>query len=368
MKFIRPIGAVTKTIYYTKDLLQQFATLVGDNNQTYYPESTQKSRWSILRDNLWWMVKNQELNRFYYVYGLDIKDQQKARGVIGYRRFRSMRNAANLKPKGLNFNYACIMRDKFVFGQFLKSLGFSTPRNIALLDKKGVTWLHTMQRHSYDQFVQHAHSTVNGFCKKLRGIRGEGAFPLRIENGKLFSGDLEISISELSQKVDGTYLLQERLTQHADMARLHPESINTIRLVTFNNDGNVELFFAAVRMGTSGRNVDNWNAGGIAVAVDMATGRLRDYGIMKACYGKRAETHPDSNIMFSGYQIPFFKESVELVCNVHRYMYGMHSVGWDVAITEQGPTLIEANEDWDGSFAMCSEENFKEKFLRMFEK
>jgi hypothetical protein len=368
MKFIRPLGAVTRKLFYTKDLLQQFATLVADSDQTYFPESTQKSRWSILRDHLWWMIKNQELNRFYYVYGLDLKHQRKASNVIGYRKFRRMRNATNLKPKGLNFNYACLMRDKFVFGQFLRSLGCSTPINIALLDKSGVTWLDNMQRDSYEDFVNRNDIKVNGFCKKLRGIRGEGAFPLRTESGKIYSGDQEISLNELTKKIEGSFLLQERLTQHPDMARLHPTSINTIRLVTFNNNGNVELFFAAIRMGTGGRNVDNWNAGGIAVAIDMKTGKLREHGIMKACYGRRAEQHPDTHITFSGYQLPFFKESVELVCNVHRYMYGMHSIGWDVAITENGPTLIEANEDWDGSFAMCSEENFKEKFLAMFEK
>ena len=59
--------------------------------------------------------------------------------------------------------------------------------------------------------------------------------------------------------------------------------------------------------------------------------------------------------MFNGYQ-------------TFRYLYGMHSIGWDVAITENGPAIIEANEDWDGSFAMCSEDCFRKKRLRMFNK
>lgn len=223
-----------------------------------------------------------------------------------------------------------------------------------------------MKRNNYHNLHLQNGMVVDGFCKKLRGIRGEGAFPLRIGGGKIHSGDQELTVTQLTQKIEGTYLLQKRLSQHPGMARLHPQSINTIRLVTFNNNGNVKLFFAAVRMGAAGRNVDNWNAGGIAVAVDMNTGTLRQHGIMKACFGRRTDIHPDTQIEFLGYPIPFFQESVELVCNVHRYLYGMHSIGWDVAITEDGPTIIEANEDWDGSFAMCSEENFKEKFYRMF--
>lgn len=368
MKLTRPFGAVTQKLFYTGNLLQQFALLVGNRDQTYYPEGIQKSRWNILKDHLLWVIKNREINRFYYVYGLDLKHQQKSKDVIGYRKFSQIRNRANLQPTGLNFNYACIMRDKFVFGQFLKSLGISTPNNIALLDRSGITWLNGMHNDTYNNLLQNIQQPVNGFCKKLRGIRGEGAFPLQLEPGKLFSGDHQITIDDLKNKIEGTYLLQERLTQHPGMARLHPESINTIRLVTFNNQGNIELFFAAIRIGANRRNVDNWNAGGIAVAVDKETGRLREYGVQKSCYGKRADVHPDTGITFSGYQIPFYKESVEMVKTVHRYLYGMHSIGWDVAITENGPTLIEANEDWDGSFAMCCEDNFKEKFLKMFEK
>jgi hypothetical protein len=368
MKLTRPITAITQKLYYTGNLIQQFTTLVSSRDQTYFPESAQKSKWSIFRDHLLWVIKNREINRFYYVYGLDRKHQRKSQDVIAYRHFRQLRNRANLQPEGLNFNYACLMRDKFVFGQFMKSLGIPTPKNIALLDTSGVSWLDNMKNSSYTTLLQQLDKPIDGFCKKLRGIRGEGAFPLSFINGKIYSGDNELSVDELKQKVEGTYLLQERLTQHPEMARLHPESINTIRLVTFNNQGNIELFFSAIRVGTNKRNVDNWNAGGIAIAVDMSTGKLRQHGIQKSCFGKRADTHPDTGITFLDYQIPFFKESVELVCTVHRYLYSLHSIGWDVAITENGPILIEANEDWDGSFAMCSEDNFKEKFLNMFEK
>jgi hypothetical protein len=368
MKLTQPFGAVTQKLYYTGDLIQQFARLVSNRNQTYFPESIQKSRWNILRDHLFWVIKNREINRFYYVYGLDRKHQKKSRDVIGYRRFSRLRNLANLQPEGLNFNYACLMRDKLIFGQFLKSLNIPTAKNIALLDQNGVTRLDTMKTDSFAAFLETLDKPIDGFCKKLRGIRGEGAFPLRIEQGRIYSGNKELSLPELNQKTEGTYLLQERIAQHPDMARLHQESINTIRLVTFNNHGKVELFFAAIRVGTNKRNVDNWNAGGIAVAIDKETGRLHQHGIQKSCYGKRADIHPNTGIAFMDYEIPYFKESVGLVCTVHRYLYGVHSIGWDVAITDKGPIVIEANEDWDGSFAMCSEDNFKEKFLRMFDK
>jgi hypothetical protein len=36
-------------------------------------------------------------------------------------------------------------------------------------------------------------------------------------------------------------------------------------------------------------------------------------------------------------------------------------------VSPTGPVLIEGNEDWDGSFAMAAEDNFKERFASMFQ-
>jgi hypothetical protein len=31
----------------------------------------------------------------------------------------------------------------------------------------------------------------------------------------------------------------------------------------------------------------------------------------------------------------------------HQLFYGLHSIGWDVCITEKGILLIEGNDNWD---------------------
>ncbi len=363
MKFHAPISAVAEKLSYTRKLFHDLNELVNDSSQTYFPDQQRKSRWSILRDQLLWIFRNKELNRYYYVYGLDRRYDKSSKEYLGYRKFRRMRDTANLHPKGLNFNYACIMRDKFVFGQFLKSLNIPTPKNIGLLNKQGITWIDGMKQTSYDQI---ARIDVDGFCKKLMGLKGEGAFALRTQNGEIFVGDKKLSVSALREKIQDEYLWQERVTQHHEMARLHPPSINTIRLLTFNNHGNIELFCGAMRIGTKGRPVDNWGAGGIAVGIDIATGTLRDYGKYKPGGGGRVYVHPNTGISLAGFKIPFYKESVKMVCDVHRYLYGIHSIGWDVAITENGPVLLEGNEGWDGSLNMSLEQNFKNRFLAMY--
>ena len=48
-------------------------------------------------------------------------------------------------------------------------------------------------------------------------------------------------------------------------------------------------------------------------------------------------------------QIPFFKEAVEMAKELHSKLYRIHSVGWDIAITQEGPIFIEGNSRWEVS-------------------
>ena len=42
------------------------------NEQSYYPEDNRKNKFSRLKDNLSWLIKNKEANRFYNLYGFDL--------------------------------------------------------------------------------------------------------------------------------------------------------------------------------------------------------------------------------------------------------------------------------------------------------
>lgn len=300
------------------------------------------------------------------MYWLDKKGNDCHHEKIGYRKFRRLRDTYNLKPEGVNFNYACLLHDKFVFGQFASSLQYPVPKNMALFANGQINWLDTMKTEPLGNLAADTTMKFDGFCKQLAGLQGQGAFPLRIESGKIYSGNKEITVEELKKKMKGRYVWQQRVYQHPAMSRLHPESVNTLRIITFNVDGRIEVFCAVLRMGVNGMPVDNWGAGGISISVDVETGLVKEEGFFKPGYGGRVKEHPNTGIRFLGYKIPFFKESLELIRSFHEHLYGIHSIGWDVAITEEGPVLIEANEDWDGSFAMSVEKDFKSRFLKMY--
>jgi hypothetical protein len=82
--------------------------------------------------------------------------------------------------------------------------------------------------------------------------------------------------------------------------------------------------------------------------VDPATGRLaKDYYGKPDHGGGRVQRHPDSGIEFEGWEVPFYFEAVAMAKELHRRLYGIRSIGWDIAIGPDGPVIIEGNDNWE---------------------
>jgi hypothetical protein len=90
--------------------------------------------------------------------------------------------------------------------------------------------------------------------------------------------------------------------------------------------------------------VDNYHAGGFASPIDIATGRVGP-GIAKDGF-ERVGAHPESGVRFEGMTLPFWDETLALVKRVAPFFYDLRTLGWDIAITNSGPMIIEANYLW----------------------
>jgi hypothetical protein len=190
---------------------------------------------------------------------------------------------------------------------------------------------------------------MDAFAKPSDGQLGNGIFSLKIMQNKISIDGKETSKDEvLNLLLSADYLIQERITQHPQISLLNSSTINSIRLQTvMDKDGNVHSFGAGLRIGRKGSSVDNWAKGGVFVGIDMDKGKLKEIGFLKPQYGTSVKEHPDTKIVFKDYVIPYYKEAEELAVKLHKYMYRCHSVGWDIAITENGPVFIEGNGLWE---------------------
>lgn len=141
----------------------------------------------------------------------------------------------------------------------------------------------------------------------------------------------------------GQTLLEEVLVQDPDMATLNPNSINTLRLITFYDAQTdvVHHLATALRMGNGGY-VDNFARGGMYTMVDE-NGVALYPALDKAADVYR--THPVTGIDIVGFAVPDYAAVRALIDDVARRVPDCPYVGWDVAITDNGPVLIEGNHD-----------------------
>lgn len=135
-------------------------------------------------------------------------------------------------------------------------------------------------------------------------------------------------------------LLEECVVQHPVMTELHPHSVNTCRVITLHKDGKTNVVAAYLRIG-NGKHVDNFNSGGMVVPIEEFTGEIIYPALDKA--GTLYDKHPLTDVSIKGFKIPLWDNVLSLVEKAGCVIPQVGLIGWDVAICEKGPLLIEGN-------------------------
>lgn len=137
-------------------------------------------------------------------------------------------------------------------------------------------------------------------------------------------------------------LVEECLEQHEILNEIYQNSVNTIRLVTVHRNGKSKVICSFFRTGKSGNYVDNFISGGLLTRVDIETGKLMFDAVDHE--GVIYSEHPDTKIKIKGFQLPMWSDCIEMALNAAAVIPQVGYVGWDIAVTPNGPALIEGNE------------------------
>ena len=192
-------------------------------------------------------------------------------------------------------------------------------------------------------------------AKPIDGGCGKGIEKIKVSNYQTLD-----EIYQYLTKEEFNFELEELIIQHPEVAKIYPDAINTVRIVTIvtTKDGksvltipkeerkNIELephiICAYFRIGNGGKCVDNFNSGGMVAPVDEKTGIVSQLAIdkLKNVY----EAHPQTGEKIKGFQFPYWKEALELCKMACQEIPEMGYAGWDVAFTPNGPLFVEGNE------------------------
>lgn len=262
-----------------------------------------------------------------------------------------------INPKG----YGNVTEDKGVFYHYCMGAGISVPRLYAVFDpitgwtpngellndKNG--WIRFFQNDVPDGIV----------IKPSRGVQGKSVYILdRIQGAftdnssqRYSAGDL-IDVLATNTEFD-RFIIQEKLGNHPDLIELTgTAALQTVRIVTgIDRSGDVLIFFAAHKLVGGSNALDRFACG--TVGNYLAELSVDQGRIVKVLTGTEGgfelavlETHPKTGCSFIDFQVPYWQAVRHMVIDAAQKFLPIRTIGWDVAITPDGPVIIEGNTDW----------------------
>ncbi|NLD20498.1 MAG: carboxylate--amine ligase [Clostridiales bacterium] len=144
-------------------------------------------------------------------------------------------------------------------------------------------------------------------------------------------------------KKQGFGTIEDVIENHPDIAKIYPYSVNTLRIITIiDGKGVPHAIYAVFKMGINGRVVDNY---GLHGPLDLETGKFMfpaHSGLTTA--GIHYTKHPYSDTPLVGMKVPYAIEALRFAEKAALVVPQIRYIGWDVAITPNGPVIIEGND------------------------
>lgn len=333
--------AIVTALFVWPLLLLGTAAWFTYQNGSIVERRTGRSVFAQLGDQILIYVRHGILPPWYYVFSLyDGEIRKQARGFI---------NRFEVKPGGIyrlvNASGTTLLDNKSLFAVHCESAGL--PAAPVLLE---------VQPGDEPEEIERQLPRRSIFVKPVRGKGGRGAERWDYDEGAYQrpSGE-RLGAPELAQRLTrlsklGPLLVQPRLLTHPAIEDLSTGALLTVRVLTcLNEEGDPELIAAGLCMAVGANvTINNLHAGGISASVDGETGILgpaSDLGLdVRLGWIKR---HPQSGALIEGRTLPMWDQVVSLALRAHRSFSGTRIVGWDIAILQDGPCLIEGNSGPD---------------------
>ena len=165
-------------------------------------------------------------------------------------------------------------------------------------------------------------------------------------------------------------IIQPWLKNHPSVAMFSARGLCTLRVVTnFATEmSKPECLVSIWRMPVGASHLDSFSTGGIAAAVSES-------GYLGPAIGMNASTgtlthHPTTNAPILDEQLRHWREMVKLAFTAHEKFRVPNSIGWDIALVDEGPIILEGNTSWGADVAqMPSNLPLGEtKFVELFDK
>jgi hypothetical protein len=317
-----------------------------------FNDSRRKSIFKIIYELLNYYFKNKDLPRFYFANMIHRKD------VINYLDYYiGIKEFQKIRKLVIDSGLVTFLENKVLFYHHYKDSNLKLPKHLGynfgdkFYFQNGV---HYIRNHnSFCNFIEDVmvkNSSSSIFIKPIVGFGGKDCF--RIDADMLRPD----SLADVYDKIiSSKYLFQETMVQHPLISAIYPYSVNTLRIHTcISLNGQIELISIFMKFGSNGKYVEGGGLGTILISVDRDTGELGPYAWKNFEWGGDIFIrHPNTGFEFAGFVVPHLEAAKEMAKAAAAFL-PYRLIGWDVAITEEGPILVEGNHDfgfWAGQIA-----------------
>jgi hypothetical protein len=160
----------------------------------------------------------------------------------------------------------------------------------------------------------------------------------------------QVPVGEFAEQVEkyaeGGYLFQARLTPHPRIVDVVGDQISTVRMFVLVDDQGPLLLRASWKIPGGTTVADNfWRTGNMLGGIDVDTGKLLRVLRRTETGTERVEQHPKTGTSFKDLVFPEWDRMREVVMRGAAAVPSCHFQGWDVALTDRGPVLVELEGD-----------------------
>ena len=190
-----------------------------------------------------------------------------------------------------------------------------------------------------DRFLAFSSCHPNLFIKKAVGWGGEGARKEEIK--------CENDARCLWETLSGDEVVEPVIENHALLKKIYPHSLNTIKITILQTPKGPVIVTAIIRFGNQ-TVVDNVHSGGMAAGVNIESGQIETPAMDK--HFRQYTHHPLTKEPITGVTIPEWEAIKHLAIQASLISPQLRYTSWDIALTNEGPIMIEGN--WDAEFYM----------------
>lgn len=284
----------------------------------------------------------------YYTHGLyrsDMSFSEKC-SFLGF--YHVARYFDTINPR----RFDILARDKVLFHLIAKAYEIPVPKLVAVTAAssepefgRSITGLAALRSF----LLEPASEEV--FIKPAGSMYGEGALSLgkksemavwnRLPGDELIGLDAVLSHFVNAGEIR-RFLIEKRLIPHPLLAEIVPNVCCTLRVMTYVSD-RPEILGVALRLGSGVSPTDNMMGDGFVAGVDLSTGQLGEVVSIASGVPERQLRHPVTGVQVSGKSLPYWQEVKSLVVSSASKLAFIPCIGWDIALTADGPVVVEIN-------------------------